>query len=125
MELEIIVDGGCLANGTADAEMYGSAKIGSEIIRWTFGAGGSNNQAEYLALIHALDEVSRRGNPAEIDLIIRGDSQLVRQQVIRAWKAKDPILRKLRDQVRAKLARFHGYTYSHLGEGTVKMILGH
>ncbi len=51
----------------------------------------TNNEAEYLALILLLEEVERRGAPADI----MGDSRLVVNQATGKWKIKEPRLMEL------------------------------
>ncbi|MDD2453202.1 ribonuclease HI family protein [Aminivibrio sp.] len=54
----------------------------------------TNNEAEYLALILLLEEAERRSIAADI----RGDSQLVVNQVTGKWKINEPRLRQLADR---------------------------
>ena len=54
----------------------------------------TNNEAEYLALLLLLEELERRGVPADI----RGDSRLVVNQVTGRWKINEPRLRELADR---------------------------
>jgi probable phosphoglycerate mutase len=63
---------------------------------------GTNNEAEYLALLaglRALYEHLRhaRRSPEEVDLVIRGDSRLVLEQLRGTWRTKDARMRKLRE----------------------------
>lgn len=51
----------------------------------------TNNEAEYMALIFLLEEADRRRVSADV----RGDSQLVVNQVTGKWKIKEPRLQKL------------------------------
>ncbi len=72
---------------------------------------GTNNEAEYQTLIlglqAALDRLAEAGvDPSQAHLEVRGDSQLVLRQVERAWKAKDPRMRRLRDEAQALLRHF-------------------
>lgn len=61
----------------------------------------TNNEAEYLALLLLLEEVERRGISADI----RGDSQLVVNQVTGRWKINEPRLRELADRAMELLRR--------------------
>ncbi len=61
----------------------------------------TNNEAEYLALILLLEEADRRG--ASVD--IRGDSQLVVNQVTGRWKIKEPRLALLASDAVALLRK--------------------
>lgn len=70
---------------------------GNRIYAFTEEIGhGSNNEAEYNALIKLVEEIRRRGI---IKVNIKGDSALVVNQVKGTWKAKDPRMKALRDQV--------------------------
>ena len=61
---------------------------------------GTNNVAEYQSLIHVLKEAGRRGIER---LFVRGDSQLIINQVNNVWKVKDPIMKDLHTKaVKAK-----------------------
>jgi ribonuclease HI len=65
---------------------------------------GTNNEAEYRALIHLLEvaavDPELRGSKAET-LRIHCDSQLIVMQVLGKWKIKEPRLQELNDQVHA------------------------
>ena len=68
-----------------------------EIFRYSKTLGhGTNNEAEYKSLIKLMEEAKRRGIKK---LHIQGDSALVVNQVTGTWKAKDPRMKALRDQV--------------------------
>lgn len=69
---------------------------------------GTNNEAEYWALLAGLrsflDQLRAEGiDPSQVRLEIRGDSQLVIRQLEGEWKAKDPRMRELRDEVQRVL----------------------
>ena len=59
---------------------------------------GTNNEAEYHALIMLLEEISRRGLK---NVTVRGDSRLVVSQVKGEWKVKEERLRTLADRARS------------------------
>lgn len=118
--IQIVVDGGCLGNGTDRASMYGSAKIGERYYAWDFGPGGTNNQAEYLALFEALSVAK-----SESGVLIFTDSELVRNQVNGAWRIKDPELRGLVFRIRELLSHFASWEIQHMPECAVKLIFGH
>jgi len=63
---------------------------------------GTNNTAEYMSLIHILQECNRRGIQR---ILIRGDSQLIINQVTETWKVKDPKMRQLCDQAQEAKAK--------------------
>ncbi|MFQ5921591.1 MAG: hypothetical protein ACE5M4_02005, partial [Anaerolineales bacterium] len=97
---ELIFDGGSVGN---PGDSYGSFRwrLADEPLsppsRRRFGFG-TNNQAEYKALIEGLksllDELSSNGtSPADVELVIRGDSRLVLKQLAGEWKVKNAALR--------------------------------
>jgi ribonuclease HI len=110
-DFTITFDGGALGN---PGKGYGSYHIvgpnGYEAReRLDYGDRVTNNQAEYRTLIAALSRLQRehaalqrRGHVA-----IRGDSQLVVNQVNGEWKVKHPDLAPLHRQAVALLQAFH------------------
>ncbi|MGM0399337.1 MAG: ribonuclease HI [Halobacteriota archaeon] len=71
----------------------------------------TNNQAEYEALVRALEMADRYGYD---EVEIRGDSQLIVKQVKGAWNTNDPDLRELRVRVHELLERFDDWSISHV-----------
>jgi ribonuclease HI len=71
----------------------------------------TNNQAEYEALIRAL-EAARDYGIDEVDL--RGDSELVVKQVRGEWDTNDPDLREHRITVRELLTGFDAWSIEHV-----------
>ncbi len=65
---------------------------------------GTNNEAEYHALIMLLEEISRRGMK---NVTVCGDSRLVVSQVTGEWKVKEDRLRILADRA-CSLVRENG-----------------
>lgn len=61
----------------------------------------TNNEAEYLALLRALQEVQRLRPKA---VTVRMDSQLVVRQMTGQWRVRDERLRQLKEQVDAIVA---------------------
>jgi ribonuclease HI len=125
----IIFDGGSQGN---PGHGYGSFAIfeGSRpagIHRLDFPGSLTNNEAEYLTLLgalrHLLEQLGERAATATLE--VRGDSALVLQQVLGAWKAKEERMRNHRDEVRGLLRRFKNRRLVHQPrEDTVK-VLGH
>ncbi|MFC7155597.1 ribonuclease HI [Halomarina halobia] len=71
----------------------------------------TNNQAEYEALIRALEVAADFG----FDTVeIRGDSQLVVKQVTGAWNTNDPELRERRVRVHELLREFDDWSLGHV-----------
>ena len=71
----------------------------------------TNNQAEYLALTHGLQNAHELGIQ---NLHIQGDSLLVVNQVNGLWKVKDIKLGNLHTIVKEKLKVFQSYTLKHI-----------
>jgi ribonuclease HI len=65
------------------------------------GAGMTNNVAEYSALKHAVEWVSRNGDDNEI--VIKGDSQLVIHQMSGTWQIKSATSKKFVPEIHRML----------------------
>ena len=109
-EFSLIFDGGSRGN---PGEAYGSFRLqrpGEKIPpaeRLRFGHG-TNNEAEYLALIAGLQRLHRELRqsglePNAVRLKVSGDSRLVINQVNGAWKIRNPRMRELHKQARRLL----------------------
>jgi ribonuclease HI len=84
----------------------GIAAEGSERI-----GRATNNQAEYEALLRALEAAADYGFDS---LQIRGDSQLVVKQVKGAWNTNDPELKEKRVRARELLRQFDEWSLDHV-----------
>jgi ribonuclease HI len=71
----------------------------------------TNNRAEYEALIAALEVAADVGFD-RVD--VRGDSQLIVEQVAGGWDVNDPGLRERRVRARELLDRFEEWTLTHV-----------
>jgi ribonuclease HI len=71
---------------------------------------GTNNRAEYLALVHLTAQIRILGIK---DIDIKGDSNLVVQQVNGNWKCRDQYLKQLRDNILTSL-RGVNWTLEHV-----------
>jgi ribonuclease HI len=71
---------------------------------------GTNNEAEYQALISGLRHALRLGFWS---LTVRSDSLLVVNQFKGLWKAKDPTLRRLRDEAVTLSKLFNSFDIVH------------
>ena len=122
---DIYCDGGCSGNGTARARAYGSFAVdaaGEELIvhRFEYTTARTNNQAEYRALIDALEYALDKG----IQPCVFMDSQLVVEQTNGRWRVKIPDLLPLR--VRAyELLRKTGGTLEWCERDKIFAVLGH
>jgi ribonuclease HI len=106
----ILFDGGALGNPGLG---YGSYEIvspegGVAARTLEFGDGMTNNQAEFRALIAALEDLlERSGQDASSRTVaVRGDSQLVIRSLSGEWKVKHPGLQPLHRQASDLLRRF-------------------
>jgi ribonuclease HI len=109
-DFTIVFDGGSLGNpglGYGSYEIAGRGDV-SAAQRIEFGQGLTNNQAEFHALIAALEELLRRtGSEARsLRIAVRGDSQLVIRGLTGEWKVKHPGLQPLHRQALELLRRF-------------------
>jgi len=90
---------------------------------------GTNNQAEYLGLIAALEELisiieGAGRSPREFSLEVRGDSRLVMRQIAGRWRCRSANLRPLYDRARTLLARFGDVTYKEVPRAVSVEVLG-
>jgi ribonuclease HI len=105
-------DGGCEPNpGTMG--IGGHITIdGVEVADFSKNAGnGTNNQAEYLALIHGA-KLARQINVTHLTVIM--DSQLVVNQMTGVWRNKDAELTKLMQEAKKVMVDFESVSYEHV-----------
>lgn len=135
MEFIITCDGGSLGNGTDNSIGYGSYMINApgnigKITQLNFGEGVTNNEAEYLALIHALSHISSAFREVAADLkaitlAVRTDSQLVVGQLCSGWKVKALHLKPLVLEAKTLCSMFHKVEFERIPGDEMKKILGH
>jgi len=126
---EIVFDGGSLGN---PGEGYGSYVIeGPDGYRaheqLSFGNGVTNNQAEYMTLIAALAHLREEhlGTARQLRLVIRGDSQLVLNQLSGRYKVRNPGLAPLHREAGLLLETFGGYELVWQPREKSVRVLGH
>ncbi|MER3437857.1 MAG: hypothetical protein C4346_09870 [Chloroflexota bacterium] len=126
---EIVFDGGSLGN---PGQGYGSFELRNPTGKTlqeqlTFGDQVTNNQAEYLTLIAALERLlDLLGNRApRVRLIVRGDSQLVIRQLQGAWKVRNPDLKPLHARVVDLLRQFGSFELVWQPRRESVKVLGH
>ena len=140
-KLRLVFDGGAREGNPGVG--YGSFKIWvddqliTHIPPTVYSQYMNNVEAEYKTLLVAITWICERFNEPDIDLIIEGDSDLVRKQIgemhrqlsgrvtWKAWRCNFPYLLKYRDAIRSVLPFFKSVTYNYLNEKIVKQILGH
>ncbi len=71
----------------------------------------TNNVAEYLALVYALQEALARGWTV---LTVRTDSELLAKQLSGAYKVRDPLLRLLHDVAAHARSKFASCAIEHI-----------
>jgi ribonuclease HI len=128
----IIFDGGSKGNPGIGYGSYALRWPGQaqQIVQLQFGDGVTNNEAEYDTLAAALEAVLKRlrelkADPMTARVEIRGDSQLVINQVLGEWKCTEERMRQRRDRVRSFLREFGSWEILyHPRENNVR-ILGH
>lgn len=125
----LLFDGGSLGN---PGPGYGSYIItlldGREVRRRVdFRRTLTNNEAEYRTLIAGLRDVHGLfgADAAQVALEVRGDSQLVSEQLQGNWKASDPRMRALRDQALELLQRFRSWHFVRVPRRESVRRLGH
>jgi ribonuclease HI len=72
---------------------------------------GTNNQAEYRALLRGLTEALERG---VTHLLVRSDSQLLVRQMLGEYKVKSKMLQALRREAEALKQRFEAIGFEHV-----------
>ena len=113
-------DGGTVGQNPSHA-LYGSFRVGREEpvrLRW---GGGSNNDAEYLALIALLEALESRGITRAICWT---DSQLVVRQVSREYAVRKPNLIPLWARASDLIARGQ-HSLKHCYRSVIVAQLGH
>ncbi|CAA9549361.1 MAG: hypothetical protein AVDCRST_MAG49-1636 [uncultured Thermomicrobiales bacterium] len=126
---EIVFDGGALGN---PGKGYGSYRIaGPDGVvahdRLDYGDGITNNQAEYRTLIAALERLAQHVGPdaPATTVAVRGDSNLVVNQVLGRWKVKHPDLQPLHRRAVGLLRAFgRSDVQWHRRDASVR-VLGH
>lgn len=125
----LVFDGGSLGNPGAGYGSYALFEHGQpgQVHRLSFSEPMTNNEAEYHTLLGGLRALLGRlgAHAANATLEVRGDSQLVIQQVLGNWKAKDDRMRRLRDDVRRELSRFKRWRLVQQPREDSVKVLGH
>lgn len=129
---QIVFDGGSKGNPGLG---YGSYKIfyqgeefaGQQLTFDHLGTAITNNQAEYMTLIHALERlaIDRAGKLKETTVEVRGDSLLVINQVKGTWQVKNEGLRPLRQRARSLIENFGSFSLTWHDRSNSVRILGH
>ena len=106
--LKLFFDGGCRPN----PGMMETAVVACGVTHHRPDLGhGTNNDAEWLALLHALDVAADLGAP---DIVLVGDSALVLNQAKGAWPCRSEALRAHLDAFRALAPAFGSIKFRHV-----------
>ena len=110
VDFTVVFDGGSLGN---PGKGYGSYEIAGpdETVaarQVQFGNDMTNNQAEFHAIIAALEDLLERVGPRAntLSVAVRGDSQLVIRGLTGEWRVKHPGLQPLHRRAADLLRRF-------------------
>lgn len=128
----IVFDGGSRGN---PGPAYGSYRISpwppseGRTVRLEFGTA-TNNQAEYLTLLSALDVLGaflegRGESTHQIGVEVMGDSQLVLNQLQGEWRVKSAELRALHERAARLLAAYPEVVFTHQTRAEIVEVLGH
>lgn len=128
----LVFDGGSLGN---PGKGYGSVVATGVVetpglVRFEFDGKTTNNEAEYLTLIHGLrrvlKELARDGLDAgSVKLAVMSDSKLVVEQINGRWKVRHPGLRPLHAEAADLLRRFKSSSVTWHPRLESVRILGH
>jgi ribonuclease HI len=111
--LTIHTDGGARGNPGPAAFAYVIQRDGGPAIEQAGCMGkATNNQAEYTALIRALEHAERIGT--NHPLCIHSDSELLVKQMNGEYRVKDEGLKPLYEQARRLASRFGSVSISHI-----------
>lgn len=113
MKLITFTDGGSRGNpgpsGIGAVVATPSGEVLEEISRYI--GNTTNNQAEYQALVAALEACVKRG-ATEVNCFL--DSELVVKQMNREYRVKDPGLAKLAVQIHNLVVKIGRVTFTHV-----------
>jgi len=128
----VVFDGGSRGN---PGPGYGSyalqfADEPPQVAHLEFEEEMTNNEAEYEALIRALEDLRGRltamgADPRQCEVAVHGDSRLVINQVTGVWKARDPRMLQRRNRVRELLRSFGSVSFEERERGEIEEVLGH
>jgi ribonuclease HI len=128
----IVFDGGSLGNpgrgyGSFAIEGPGGYAVREKLSYEDRGDRVTNNEAEYLTLIGALErlagDLGERAGRARV--VVRGDSQLVISQLLGAWKVRKEDLKPLHYQASVLLNRFGRFELRWQPRAETVKVLGH
>lgn len=127
MDYVAIVDGG--GGECHEVPCYCSFVIQSDGQYWeeTFDLSDTktSNEAEYVAVIKALEFLASEVNLDDAEVLIQSDSKLVVMQCKRKWKVKAVNLRPFRSKVLRLAGQFRDVQFQWIPGKEVRETLGH
>lgn len=84
---------------------------------------GTNNEAEYKALFHAMKIIHRSDSAVTVEF--RTDSELVVKQLSGEYQIKEPRLKILNDAVKTMLYEHGGWKVVYVPRKEIIKVLGH
>jgi ribonuclease HI len=112
--ITIFTDGGSRSNpGEAGIGVYAHNDTGVVFELSEYLGVQTNNYAEYVAVIRALEECVVRGLTEDV-IQFKLDSKLVVEQVQGNWKVKEATLKPLVAKVHELLLQFKEVTFTHI-----------
>lgn len=126
MDYVAVVDGG--GGECHEIQCYCSFAIQGDGQYWeeTFGLDcKTSNEAEYMAVVKALEFLDLTVDSKSADVLIQSDSKLVVMQCRKKWKMKAENLKPFRRRVFALASRFREVHYQWIPGREVKEVLGH
>ena len=97
MDIKIYTDGASRNNPGESASGYLIIDNNEEILECFYNGIKTNNEAEYIAVISALDRLIKEEKES-FPIIIHSDSKLIINQLIGSYKVKDLKLMELRNK---------------------------
>ena len=128
-DFTVVFDGGAIGNpgrGYGTYQIVGGEGLVTEQ-RLEYGDNVTNNQAEFLTIIRALEDLRSRLTEAAstTPIAIRGDSQLVINTIAGRWKARHPGLVPLYQEAVALLRQFGQADIAWQPRSKSVAVLGH
>lgn len=109
----VYTDGGSRSNPGKAASACVATDCGTTIFEEGKYLGiATNNEAEYQAVILALEKLSQEYDPANLDVEIKSDSRLVVEQLSGNFKVKHPRIKELFNEVKNLEPKFGSVTYT-------------
>lgn len=131
-DITLVFDGGSLGNPGKGygSFVYRGAIQTPEPVRLEYPGQTTNNEAEYLSMLHGvrtiLSELERVGHdPSSLSINVLSDSKLVVEQVSGRWKVRHAPLQPFQTEARSLLSRFSAWTLHWQPRAESVRLLGH